>query len=240
VEVLRPTPQEAERIRIAHELDRLEAAVAAGNTDLRALGFWRLIAEVERDRVLTISFADRCGRIDDGAFRARIRFRPPVWVGNALLFGVVGAGVVAIVLAARWTGPAAGFALLGAGLAWSLGVHSPTHYVVGRVDGIRFTAYFLGGPPPPRPGIKTDYATYLRADPSKRAWFHASGAIATKIAPFAAVAMAPATNAPGWAVIAMGAYGLLQILTDIVFSVRSSDWKRFLRERAIARELRSR
>ena len=96
------------------------------------------------------------------------------------------------------------------------------------------------GPPPPRPGIKTDYATYLRADPAKRAWFHASGAIATKIAPFVAVAVSPATNAPAWAVLLMGAYGVGQIATDVAFSVKSSDWKRFLRERAVARELRSR
>ena len=32
---------------------------------------------------------------------------------------------------------------------------------VGRLVGIRFTDYFIGGPPPPRPGLKTDYATYL-------------------------------------------------------------------------------
>jgi hypothetical protein len=240
VEVLRPTPQEAERDRIGSELDRIEAAVGRGEGDLRALGFWRLVGAIKRDRVLTIAFADQCGRIDEAAFRARVRFRVPVWLGNVLLPGVVAAGVVAIVLAGVWTGPAAGIALLAAGLAWSLGVHSPTHWAVGWIDGIRFTDYFLGGPPPPRPGIKTDYATYLRADPHKRAWFHASGAIATKIAPFVAVALSPATNAPGWAVIAMAAYGFLQIATDVAFSVRSGDWKRFLRERAVARELHSR
>ena len=42
--------------------------------------------------------------------------------------------------------------------------------------GIRWTDYFLGGPPPPRPGLKSDYGTYLRADPDSRAWMHASGA----------------------------------------------------------------
>ena len=240
MEVLRPTPQEAERARIAGELDRIEAATGSGNGDLRALGFWRLVGAIKRDRVLTIAFADQCGRIDQAAFRARVRFRLPVWLGNLLLLGVVAAGVVAIVLAGVWTGTAAGLALLAAGLAWSLGVHSPTHWAVGWIDGIRFADYFLGGPPPPRPGIKTDYASYLRADPAKRAWFHASGAIATKIAPFVAVAVSPATNAPGWAVIAMAAYGLLQIATDVAFSVRSGDWKRFFRERAVARELRSR
>jgi len=239
VEVLRPTPQEAERARIGRDLDRIEAAVAAGNADLRALGFWRLVAEIKRDRVLTIACADQCGRIDEAAFRSRVH-RLPVWLGNLLLLGEVAGGVVAIVLAGVWTGAAAGLALLVAGVAWSIGVHSPTHCVVGWIAGIRFTAYFLGGPPPPRPGIKTDYATYLRADPAKRAWFHASGAIATKIAPFVAVAVSPATNAPAWAVLLMGAYGVAQIATDVAFSVKSSDWKRFRRERAVARELRSR
>ena len=50
----------------------------------------------------------------------------------------------------------------------------------GAWSSIRFTDYFVGGPPPPRPGLKTDYATYLRADPGSRAWLHASGAIATQ------------------------------------------------------------
>ena len=141
---------------------------------------------------------------------------------------------------ARWTGTAAGLALLAAAVAWSIGVHSPTHLVFGWFAGIRFTDSFLGGPPPPRPGLKTDYATYLRAEPSMRAWFHASGAIATKIAPFIAVALAPATNAPAWAVLATAAIGVLQIVTDVLFSTKSSDWKKFRRERAVAKYLRHR
>jgi hypothetical protein len=149
--------------------------------------------------------------------------------------GVVIVGVVGIAVAAATEGVVAGLALLAAGGAWSLGVHAPAHWVYGRAVGIRFTDYFLGGPPPPRPGIKTDYATYLRTDANRRAWFHASGAIATKIAPFVAVALAPLTNAPVWAVLLMAAYGVLQIVTDVVFSVKTSDWKKFRRERAIAR-----
>ncbi len=73
-----------------------------------------------------------------------------------------------------------------------------------------------------------------------RAWFHASGAIATKIAPFVAVALSPATNAPGWAVLVLAAYGVFQIVTDVLFSTKASDWKRFSRERAIARSTRRR
>jgi len=187
-----------------------------------------------------IELADQAGRIDRDAFRARVRLRAPVWVGTAALTAVVGAGVVAIVLARVWDGTLAGLALLAAGGAWSLGIHSPAHQAFAWFAGIRISDYFLGGPPPPRPGVKTDYASYLRTEASRRAWFHASGAIATKVAPFVAVALAPLTNAPAWAVIAMAAYGVFQIVTDVVFSTRASDWKRFLRERAIANELRRR
>ena len=62
---------------------------------------------------------------------------------------------------------------------------------------MRFTDYFMGGPPPPRPGLKMDLGTYLRADPRARAWMHASGAIATKIAPFAVLAFWPGIGRPG-------------------------------------------
>lgn len=221
---------------VGAELGRIGAAVDAGNADLRALGFWTVVARVKRDPALVERFADRIGAIDTAAFRRSVGLRAPVWVGNALLLIVIAVGAGAMVVAARTTGTVAGIALLVAGGAWSLGVHAPAHWVVGRLQGIRFTDYFLGGPPPPRPGIKTDYATYLRTPAAARAWFHASGAIATKVAPFVAVALAPFTNAPGWSIVLMAVYGVFQIATDLLFSVRTSDWKKFLRERAVARD----
>jgi hypothetical protein len=217
------------------DLQAIETAVEVGATDLAALGFWRAIARIKRDAILVHAFAEQAGRIDTAAFRARVRWRVPVWVGLVLMLLVMALGVVAIVLAGIWTGTWAGLALITAGVAWSIGVHVPAHWVSGRFAAVAFTDAFLGGPPPPRPGLKTDYATYLLADPSSRAWFHASGAIATKIAPFVAVAISPATNAPGWAVGVTAAYGVAAIATDVLFSTKSSDWKRFSRERAVAR-----
>jgi len=236
VQPLRPTPDELRLLHARETLDRIEAQVAAGSTDLADLGFWTIVASIKRDPVWVIELADQAGRIDRDLFRARVRLRVPVWVGTAAMVLTVLVGVGAVVLSAAWTGVAAGIALLVAGGAWSLGVHSPAHQAYAWFAGVGVTDYFLGGPPPPRPGVKTDYASYLRTEASRRAWFHASGAIATKIAPFVAVALSPLTNAPGWAVIAMAAYGVVQIATDIVFSTRTSDWKKFLRERAIARE----
>ena len=218
------------------DLDRIEAAVAAGNTDLRALGFWKVVARVKPDRRLVDEYADRIGRIDTTAFRAGVTLRAPVWAGNLLLLAGIAVGGVAVWLAYAGDPPGwKGLALLAAGAIWSIAVHSPAHWVVGRAIGIRFTDYFLGGPPPPRPGLKTDYATYLRADPDARAWMHASGAIATKIAPFAALAFWPGSGAPSWSAAALLALGVVQIVTDVTLSTKSSDWKRFARERAVAR-----
>jgi hypothetical protein len=69
---------------------------------------------------------------------------------------------------------------------------------------------------------------------------HASGAIATKLSPFVALAFWPGTSAPWWSAAGLLLLGVLQIVTDIVFSVRSSDWKKVKRERAIARAMSDR
>ncbi|MGZ5326728.1 MAG: hypothetical protein ACXWZU_02460 [Actinomycetota bacterium] len=217
-------------------MDRIEAAVAEGDFDLRALGFWKVVARVKPDRLLVHEHADQIGRIDTAAFRAGVRLRVPVWAGNLLLLAGIVAGGVAVWLAFAWDSALwKGLALLAAGGIWAIAVHSPAHWIVGRAIGIRFTDYFMGGPPPPRPGLKTDYATYLRADPDSRAWMHASGAIATKLAPFVALVFWPASGAPWWSAVALLALGVLQIVTDVTLSTKSSDWKKFAREKAVAR-----
>jgi hypothetical protein len=229
------------------ELDRIEQAVAAGDTDLRSLGFWRVVSLIKRDDDLIERYAEQVGRIDTEAFRTRIGFRVPVWVGNGFLLAEAAVGVVAVFVAVNAGVPApssdpnpflAGAGLVVAAVAWAIGLHSPAHWLIGLLLGIRFTDYFLGGWPIPYPGLKTDYATYLRAGPIRRAWMHASGALATKLAPFLALAFAPAADAPGWAVAILLVLGAGQIVTDIVISTRKSDWKKVRRELAVARSHR--
>lgn len=223
---------------IGAELARIEAAVEAGQTDLRALGFWRIVARVKLDRILIDRHADRIGRIDAAAFRAAVRVRVPVWLGNTvLLLGVVASGALVGVAGAVTSSGWKGVWIVAAGLGWAICLHCPTHWVFGRFVGIRFVAYTFGGPPPPRPGLKSDYATYLRADPGSRAWMHASGAIATKLAPFLALVFVPIVDAPWWAAVALLVIGVGQIVTDVLFSTATSDWKRFARERRVVRRL---
>jgi hypothetical protein len=226
-----PTEQE-----LREAFARIEVAVEGGNRDLAGLGFWRMVARVKPDPELSDRWAEQIGRIDGMAFRAGVRLRIPVWAGNLLLLTVVLAGAAAVVIGRiADNGTIAGLAFIAAAGLWALGIHCLAHWVVGRAVGIRFTDYFLGGPFPPRPGLKTDYASYLRTPPSSRAAMHAAGAIATKLAPFVALAFVPGSAAPWWAAVALVVIGVGQIASDLVFSVKSSDWKKVKRERAVAR-----
>jgi len=209
--------------------------VDEGNADLAGLGFWRSVGRVKRSPELVDRWAERIGAIDRRAFERSVRVRAPVWVGNAVLALGVLVGIAAVVLASGSGPTVAALALLAAGGAWSLSTHCLAHYVVGRAVGIRFTSYFVGGPFPPRPGLKIEYASYLRVPPGSRALMHAAGAIATKLAPFAALAFAPATDARWWGPAGLVALGILQIVTDVLFSVKASDWKKVKRELALAR-----
>ena len=225
------------RSEVDADLARIEAALEAGPSDLRSLGFWAVVARVKADPELAASFADRIGAIDGRAFRQGVRLRAPVWAGNLILLAGAVAGCAAVAFALRASTGSfwAGIALIVAAGVWAVSFHCPAHWLVGRLVGIRFTDYFLGGPPPPRPGLKTDYGTYIRTPPAARAWMHASGAIATKLAPFLALVFWPASGAPWWSAAALAGLGLVQIATDLLFSVKSSDWKKFRREMAVAR-----
>ena len=121
------------------ELDRIEAAVDAGDTDLRRLGFWRVVGLIKRDDELIERYAEQVGRIDaqgvpgPGAVpgcpsglgialhaRDRGRGRPgrlAVWIAGAEPIGPP---------RMRNSRPASGSAR-GRG-AWAAGLHSLTHY----------------------------------------------------------------------------------------------------------------
>jgi hypothetical protein len=223
---------------LSTEFTRIERAVDQGSTDLSALGFWRLVKRVKLSPEAAARYGEQIGRIDAKAFRRGVPARYPVWFGNAVLTGGVLAGVAAIVFALQISSSLLkGLALVAAGGVWAVSVHCLAHWLVGRIGGMRFTDYFFGGPSPPRPGLKTDYASYLRVPAERRAWMHASGALATKVAPFVPLFFWSASGAPVWSAIVLLGFGAVQVVTDVVFSVRSGDWKKFLRERAVAREV---
>lgn len=232
---------------------RIEAEVDRGSADLADLGFWRLVRQVKLEPRLAEHWADEVGRIERKAFERRVRVRLPVWLGNSILLiqtAVLIAFIPLAIALARDAGPAEepllpALMILASAGGLSISLHDLTHHLVGRMVGIRFTAYYFHGPQR-TPGLKIGYASYLRTSPGARAWMHASGAIVSKIAPFAVFAAVylPHRSAgydlfPSWSLWAILAFGAIQILTDILFSTKGSDWKRFRRERRIARSMES-
>ncbi len=233
---------------------RMEREIDQGRADLGRLGFWALVRKIKVDPRLSEHWADQIGRIDRKAFEHRVRPRFPVWLGNlVLLVGtavLVGLVPVALALGRRggssfeldspkfWSG--ALLVIAAGGLSVTL--HDPAHWLVGRLARIRFVAYFLDGPFRIQPGLKSDYASYLRASPGRRAAMHAAGAIASKVAPFAVFTAAYLAHRaegyrllPAWSLWTILGIGVVQILTDVIWSTKRSDWKKVGRELRVGR-----
>ncbi|MGH2449736.1 MAG: hypothetical protein ACRDGE_00385 [Candidatus Limnocylindria bacterium] len=225
-----------EEPEIERTLEECERALAGGGrADLARLGFWRAVAAVKRRPDLVERHASRIAGIDRTAFLRAVPIAIPAPVGVALLLLGAVAGIALLFVAAMLRGDAAGIVLL-LGVGALLGTtHGLAHLVAGALAGIRFTHAFSHPPLRMQPGLKTDYASYLRASPRARAWMHASGAIVTKLVPFLALPLVGAVGAPVWTAVVLVAIGVLQLVTDAVFSVRSSDWKKFRREMRLAR-----
>jgi hypothetical protein len=214
-------------------LGACEADLASG-ADLDTASFWRAVAAVKRDPDLVDRFADRIGAVDRAAFAQWAPLRAPLWLGTALM--TVGTAVGLALVAATYfvDEPWNGIAMILGTLTLAVAVHGLAHLVVGAIAGIRFIAWFATLRRP-QPGVKTDYATYLRTPARARAWMHAAGAIATKLVPFVVLPVGPIAGAPWWATLGVLVYGVVQVVVDIAWSVKASDWKKYRREMAIAR-----
>lgn len=220
-------------------LSRAEAAVERGD-GLSGTGFWRMVNQVRGDAALSRQFGGRIASIDRRAFEAGVRLRVPAAVGTGALAAGAGAGVLALSLASgipsRFMRSLVFLASFG---VLEVTTHSLAHWAVGRAMGMRFTHYFLGGPPPPRPGAKVDYASYLSVPPSRRAVMHASGAVVTKVLPFALIPVARELDLASWTVYLLAAAGIGQVITDVLFSTKTSDWKKVRRELEASRRWRA-
>lgn len=218
---------------IETSLAAAEEAIEAGR-GLTGTGFWRTVGTIKGDPELIEQYAERVASIDSGAFRRWALVVVPLWLGtSSMVIGLV-LGLVLVGFAYGLDGtPAVVVFYIGLG-ALLVTTHGLAHLLVGSLAGIRFTSWFIGTITRPQPGVKIDYSSYLRATPKARAWMHASGAIVTKIVPFALVGSAIAAGLPVWAVWGLVVIGVATVATDIIWSTKSSDWKKFRREMAFA------
>jgi hypothetical protein len=219
-------------------LETCEGRMEAGESvDLGAEGFWKAVGRVKRDPSLADRYADRIGEIDRRAFETWVFRSFPIAIGETLLWLGTIASLAIVAVAYYVDEPWSALLLIAGTLGLLVTTHGLGHLIVGRLVGIRFTRWFVAGLSRPQPGVKTDYATYLRVSPRKRAWMHAAGALVTKAMPFLMLGAAWGMEAPSWAWIVLIGIGVVQIITDITMSTKQSDWKKFKREMAIARAI---
>ncbi len=215
-------------------VDDARRAVDQGE-GLRGTGFWKLVSAIKSDPGLE-QHIEAVAEIDQKAFTNWAFLVFPLLAGTGLMiFGTV-VGLVLVGLAYSATGFLSGFWLLAGTGVLLVTTHGLAHLVVGRAVGIKFTSWFIGTLGQPQPGVKTDYSTYLRTPAASRAWMHASGAIATKVIPFLMIGAGIAADVPTWAVLALGAIGVVTIITDVLWSTSASDWKKFRREMNFAQD----
>ena len=220
---------EAEKVLSAVE-ERLASDPAAG---LAGSGFWKVVSAAKQTPGLAREYGERIAAIDRNAFERWALLTVPLGVGTiAALVGTV-AGLVLVGLAYSTPEPWNGLLLLAGTGILLVTTHGLAHLAVGGLAGISFTHWFIGTIARPQPGVKTDYATYLTTTAQRRAWMHASGALMTKILPFALIPAALIAGVPSWATILLVVIGVVSIITDILWSTQVGDWKKFRREMSL-------
>ena len=186
------------------------------------------------DPRLISEFADRIAAVDREAFERWALLTIPIGLGTAAAVAGTAVGLVLVTLTYYTTEPWNGLLLLASMGVLQVATHGLAHLLVGKLAGIRFTHWFVGSIQRIQPGVKTDYATYLSVHPRRRAWMHASGAIVSKIIPFALIPAAWLADTPSWTTVLLVVTGVISVVTDILWSTKYSDWKKFRREMAVA------
>lgn len=224
-----------DRPSLEAKLDEAEAALAGGGpVDLAGLGFWKAVGFVKRHPELVDEYGPRIARIDREAFERWAVMRTSLAVGTTLMVVATIIGLVLIGLAYGFTGWGQAIALgVGVGILL-VSTHSLAHQLVGSLQGMRFTHWFIGKWIQPYPGVKVDYDSYLRVPPEQRALMHASGAIVTKLVPVVGLGAAWAMGAEPWVLWVLVILTLVGVVTDVFWSTKVSDWKKYKRERALA------
>lgn len=221
---------------IEQALTAAETAVAAGR-GVDGTGFWKAVSAVKADPALVEPYAERIARIDRDAFERWAPFKLPRAAGTAIMAAGTAAGLLLVLWGYYVEAPWNGWLLLAGTGVTEATTHGLAHLVTGRAFGMRFTHWFVGSVRRPQPGVKVDYATYLRTPARRRAWMHASGAVVTKTIPFLALGPAFVMPAPWWTTTLLLLLGVGQVATDLLWSVKSSDWKKYRREMSFARRL---
>ncbi|HEU4894488.1 MAG TPA: hypothetical protein VFT85_01520, partial [Acidimicrobiia bacterium] len=154
---------------IEESLARAEQALETGS-GLSGTGFWRSVTTVKRNPELADRYADRIAMIDEQAHRQWALLIIPLWLGTLLAWAAFLVGLALVWWAYELSGTEALVAFFAGTGVLLASTHGLGHLVVGRLLGMRFSYWFVGEVTRPQPGVKIDYAVYLRTPPRRRAW----------------------------------------------------------------------
>lgn len=232
---------------IRSELMRIKNEVEAGRELDPTL--WKIVKEIKSSKELTEEFADQVGEIDQRAFLRKVRLRISANLGIAILLLWAALSIIPLLLPSS---PAIkGMRLIFAGIFLTTLLHGPSHFVVGRLLGIRFTYFFLNGPMKIEPTLKTEYATYLRVPSRQRVLFHLCAPVMTSyVVPAIMLLLGVYLGVPRLARYILLGILLMSMTSELtpivlteylkrdsysIFNFRRSDYARALREWRVSR-----
>lgn len=163
---------------IEEEIERIEGEIKMKNFNLKEIGFWKIVKEVEKNENLKERFIERISKIDMRAFRKKVWVYFDVPTGNFFL-------IITFFLSFFWS--LFGFIydnpfLLFLGLYFSsFSIHKLSHYILAKIFGLRILFYFPGGRTRIFPNLKIELASYLRAENRRRAYIHFSGFLSSTL-----------------------------------------------------------
>ncbi len=203
---------------------------------LTRTGFRKVVAAAKSDPEVARRHGARIAAIDSAAFRHWPMLVVPIVPGTVLASMAAGGGLGLVIWARGLVDSGNESAALVAFLAGTVmllaSTHGLGHLVVGRMLGIRFSAWFVARISQPQPGVKIDYESYLASTPARRAWTHAAGALTTKVVGAGLAVASVWAGMPEWLVWALVGLAVVMVIADLTWSTKSSDWARFRRELA--------
>lgn len=185
--------------------------------------FLSIVNKIKKDRVNDNDVLMLIEKISRKRFGKKVSFTLGLFTGNALeIIATIAAVVLALRIDADWMLYTCTFILMAS-------MHPLSHYLTGRLSGIRFTHYYLNGPARIEPTLRIDYFSYLKASAGRRALMHASGVIGTLAAPLVMALIAFDKGAAG-AAQNLFYFFLLLMVFELLTSTKIGDLMKAKRE----------
>jgi len=185
--------------------------------------FLSIVNDIKKDKINGDELIMQIENLSRKRFEGKVSLTLGLFTGNLL---EITATIAAIVLAFRVN---TDWMLYLCALILMATLHPLSHYLTGRLFGIRFTHYYLNGPARIEPTLRINYFSYLKAKGVKRALMHASGVIGTLAAPLIVALIALDKGALGVAMNLMYFF-LLLIVFELLTSTKIGDLMKAKRE----------